>query len=48
MEYVIGGDDVKVKFDYVKEKIGKEFCVGEVFYEGEFFDVIVVIKGKGI
>jgi len=47
MEYAIGGDDVKAKFDYAKEKIGKELRASEVLHEGELLDVIGVTKGKG-
>ncbi|MEO2151605.1 MAG: 50S ribosomal protein L3, partial [Thermococcus sp.] len=47
MEYAIGGDDVKAKFDYAKEKIGKELRASEVLHEGELLDVIAVTKGKG-
>ncbi len=47
MEYAIGGDDVKAKFEYAKEKIGKELRAGEVLHEGELLDVIAVTKGKG-
>ncbi|NJE05936.1 50S ribosomal protein L3 [Thermococcus sp. M36] len=46
MEYAIGGD-VKAKFDYAKERIGKELRASEVLHEGELLDVIAVTKGKG-
>ncbi|WP_456443754.1 50S ribosomal protein L3 [Thermococcus sp.] len=47
MEYAIGGNDVRTKFSYAKEKIGKELRVSEVLHEGELLDVIAVTKGKG-
>ncbi|KUH34621.1 50S ribosomal protein L3 [Thermococcus celericrescens] len=47
MEYAIGGDDVRAKFDYAKEKIGKELRASEVLHEGELLDIIAVTKGKG-
>jgi len=46
MEYAIGGE-LKAKFDYAKEKIGKELRASEVLHEGELLDVIAVTKGKG-
>ncbi|CAB49264.1 50S ribosomal protein L3 [Pyrococcus abyssi] len=47
MEYAIGGTSVEEKFNYIKEKLGKELRVGEVLKEGELLDVIAVTKGKG-
>lgn len=47
MEYAIGGDDVKAKFEYAREKIGKELRASEVLHEGELLDVVAVTKGKG-
>ncbi|ASJ09903.1 50S ribosomal protein L3 [Thermococcus sp. P6] len=47
MEYAIGGDDVRAKFEYAREKIGKELKAGEVLHEGELVDVAAVTKGKG-
>jgi len=47
MEYAIGGDDVRAKFEYAREKIGKELRAGEVLHEGELVDVAAVTKGKG-
>ncbi|AEC51299.1 50S ribosomal protein L3P [Pyrococcus sp. NA2] len=47
MEYAIGGTSVEEKFNYIKERLGKEIRVGEVLKEGELLDVIAVTKGKG-
>ncbi len=47
MEYAIGGDSVMTKFEYAKEKIGRELRASEVLHEGELLDVIAVTKGKG-
>ena len=46
MEYAIGGE-LRAKFEYAKEKIGKEIRASEVLHEGELLDVIAVTKGKG-
>ncbi|MBI4175944.1 MAG: 50S ribosomal protein L3 [Candidatus Aenigmarchaeota archaeon] len=45
-EVALGGD-VKQKWEYVKQKLGKEIKADEVFKEGEFVDVRAVTKGKG-
>ncbi len=47
MEYAIGGNDVRDKFKYAKERLGKELRVMDVLREGELLDVIGVTKGKG-
>lgn len=45
-EIEIGGK-IDESFSYIKEKIGKEIKVSEVFEEGRFIDVKAVTKGKG-
>ncbi|AEH23846.1 50S ribosomal protein L3 [Pyrococcus yayanosii] len=47
MEYAIGGTSVEEKFNYIKERLGKELRVKDVLKEGELLDVIAVTKGKG-
>lgn len=45
-EIALGGD-VKAKFEYAKQAIGKEINVKDVFAEGQQVDVHAVTKGKG-
>lgn len=47
MEYQVGGSSLKEQFDYVKDKLGKEISIKEVFSEGEYIDVSAITKGKG-
>lgn len=46
-EVDIGGNDVKEKFNFAKEILGKEIKITDVFKEGEYVDVISITKGKG-
>jgi len=46
-EIELTGKDVKEKFNYSKEMLGKEIKAKDIFKEGEFIDVIGVTKGKG-
>ncbi len=46
-EIEIGGKDVKEKFDFAKQLLGKDANVSDVVKEGELVDVIAVSKGKG-
>ncbi|AGK60164.1 LSU ribosomal protein L3P [Archaeoglobus sulfaticallidus PM70-1] len=46
MEQKVGGD-VETAFGYVKEKLGGEIRVFEVFEEGSIIDVTSITKGKG-
>jgi len=47
MEIPIGGNNIEEKFNYAKEKLGKEISISEVFNEKTFLDVHAVTKGKG-
>ena len=47
MEIPVGGKDVREKFDYVKNILGKRVSVSDVFSEGEYVDVAAITKGKG-
>ncbi len=46
-ELPVGGSGVEDKFEYVKDKIGEEIYLSEIFEDGEFLDVIGITKGKG-
>ncbi|MEM7814124.1 MAG: 50S ribosomal protein L3 [Candidatus Aenigmatarchaeota archaeon] len=46
-EIEVGGKDVKEKFEFAKQMLGKDVKVSEVFKQGEYVDVIAVTKGKG-
>ena len=46
-EVAIGGSDVKAKFDYAKEMLGKSIGVDAVFKDGMFMDTHSVTTGKG-
>jgi large subunit ribosomal protein L3 len=43
----IGGKDIKEKFDFVKQMLGKDVAAKDVLKEGELVDAIAVTKGKG-
>lgn len=45
-EIAIGGK-LNEKIEFVKEKLGKEIDINEIFGEGEYVDVIGITKGKG-
>ena len=45
-EVAIGGD-LKARMDYVKNSIGKEIRLNDVFAEGQLVDTHAVTKGKG-
>jgi len=47
MEVGLGGRSLQEKFTYLKEHLGKEVRVSEVFRSGELVDVTSVTKGKG-
>jgi large subunit ribosomal protein L3 len=46
-EIEVGGKDVKEKFEFAKQFLGKEIKASDVFKQGELVDVIAVTKGKG-
>mgnify|MGYP000029317451 CR=1 FL=1 len=46
LEIQVGGP-VKEAFNYLRENLGKEINISDVFSTGEFVDVIGVTKGKG-
>ena len=46
-ELAIGGTDVKSKFEFAKETIGKTLSVGDILKEGQFTDAHAVTTGRG-
>ncbi len=46
MEMHIGGE-IKEKYEYAKEKLGKNITLAEVFKENQVLDATAVTKGKG-
>ncbi len=47
-EVEVGGRDIKEKFDFAKNLLGKEITAKDVAREGELLDIIAVTKGKGM
>lgn len=47
-EIEILGKDVKGKFEFAKQNLGRELNVKDVIKEGELVDVVAVTKGKGM
>ena len=46
-EIKVGGADINSRFDYLKDILGKEVRVQDVFKSGMFIDVSSITKGKG-
>ncbi|MEM5829631.1 MAG: 50S ribosomal protein L3 [Candidatus Aenigmatarchaeota archaeon] len=46
-EIEVGGKEIREKFEFAKQILGKELKVSDVFRQGEYVDVIAVTKGKG-
>ncbi len=47
MESRIAGEDLKARFEYAKQVLGKEVNITDVFSIGDQVDVFAVTKGKG-
>lgn len=47
MENRIAGGDLRARFEYAKQILGKEIDVTDVFAPGDFVDVFAITKGKG-
>ncbi len=47
IELGVGGSKIDEMVEYVKQIVGKEINVGDVFSKGDYVDVIGVTKGKG-
>jgi large subunit ribosomal protein L3 len=46
-ELAVGGDDIKAKFDYIKNLLGKEVKVSDILTLGQYYDAHAVTTGKG-
>ena len=46
-EASVQGGDIKKQFDYVKENLGKEIKIEQIFETGSSVDVAAITKGKG-
>ncbi len=46
-EIGVGGSDIKARFDYLTNLLGKEVRVSNIFKPGMFIDVSAITKGKG-
>lgn len=47
-EVGVGGGNIKAQFDYLKNLLGKEVKIKDVFQVGSYIDVSAVTKGKGV
>jgi len=47
-EVGVGGGDIKTQFEYLKNLLGKEVKVKDVFQVGSYIDVSAITKGKGV
>jgi len=47
IEIKVDGAPIKDQFEYVKNQLGKNLSVTNIFKEGQFIDVVSVSKGKG-
>jgi large subunit ribosomal protein L3 len=47
-EIGVSGKDIQTKYQYLKEILGKEIKISDVFQNGQFIDVSGITRGKGI
>lgn len=47
-EVGVGGGEIKSRFEYLKNLLGKEVRINDVIKPGMYVDVIAITKGKGI
>jgi len=47
IEIKVDGAQIKDQFEYVKNQLGKNLSVTNIFKEGQYIDVVAVSKGKG-
>ncbi|MFQ5940946.1 MAG: 50S ribosomal protein L3 [Nitrososphaerales archaeon] len=47
-EIGVAGGDIKTQFDYLKDLLGKEIKIKDLFQVGSYVDVSAITKGKGI
>ncbi len=48
MENNIGGTELKARFEYAKNLLGKSIGIGDVFNSGDIIDVLAITIGKGL
>lgn len=48
MENNIGGTDLKARFEYAKNLLGKSININDVFKNGDIIDVLAITTGKGL
>ncbi len=48
MENNIGGTDIKSRFEYAKNLLGKSVNISDVFANGDIIDVLAITIGKGL
>jgi len=48
MENNIGGTDIKARFEYAKNLLGKSVNISDVFANGDIIDVLAITIGKGL
>ncbi|MCS7141088.1 MAG: 50S ribosomal protein L3 [Candidatus Nitrosocaldus sp.] len=46
-EVGVGGGDIKARFEYLKNLLGKDVRIRDVFKVGEYVDISAITKGKG-
>ncbi|HEY7570972.1 MAG TPA: 50S ribosomal protein L3 [Nitrososphaeraceae archaeon] len=47
-EIPVSSQDTKKSYDFLKERLGKEIKVTEVFKPGQYIDVSAITRGKGV
>jgi len=47
VEIKVDGATVKEQFEYVKNQLGKNLSITNIFKEGQYIDIVAVSKGKG-
>jgi large subunit ribosomal protein L3 len=47
-EIGLSGKDIQTKYQYVKDILGKEIKISDVFQNGQFIDVSGITRGKGV
>ena len=47
-EIGVSGKDIQTKYQYVKDILGKEIKISDVFQNGQFIDVSGITRGKGV
>jgi len=47
IEIKVDGAQIKEQFEYVKNQLGKNLSVTNIFKEGQYIDIVAVSKGKG-